>query len=126
MDWVNILELVFVILCAVTYGFMLYFKCKGNVTEAVSELVALAEATGLAGAEKMAQVVERLYEMVPGWLRKFLSRETLEKLAQSIYDWMRRYSDTREEKKATAAAARETVDAGSIAEMAGEVAADRG
>ena len=79
MNVFDILEIVIVALCAITYGFMLYFKVKGNVLGAVSELIALAEETGLAGSEKMAKVVDELYEKVPGPLKRVLNKECLEK-----------------------------------------------
>lgn len=41
MSVIDVLEMLIVIICAVTYGLMLYFKVKGNLTEGVSELIAL-------------------------------------------------------------------------------------
>lgn len=60
MDFLSVLEIIVVAICAITYGFMLFFKVRGNVLGAVSELIALAEASGLTGAEKMTQVVNGL------------------------------------------------------------------
>ena len=99
MNVFDILEIVIVALCAITYGFMLYFKVKGNVLGAVSELIALAEETGLAGSEKMAKVVDELYEKVPGPLKRVLNKECLEKIAQTIFDWMRRYTTEYQKKQ---------------------------
>lgn len=99
MNVFDILEIVIVALCATTYGFMLYFKVKGNILGAVSELIALAEETGLAGSEKMARVVDALYEKVPGPLKKILNKTCLEKMAQTIFDWMRRYTDEYQKKQ---------------------------
>ena len=99
MNVFDILEIVIVALCAITYGFMLYFKVKGNVLGAVSELIALAEETGLAGSEKMAKVVDELYEKVPGPLKRALNKECLEKIAQTIFDWMRRYTTEYQKKQ---------------------------
>ena len=99
MNVFDILEIVIVALCAITYGFMLYFKVKGNVLGAVSELIALAEETGLAGSEKMAKVVDELYEKVPGPLKRVLNKECLEKITQTIFDWMRRYTTEYQKKQ---------------------------
>lgn len=99
MNVFDILEIVIVALYAVTYGFMLYFKVKGNVLGAVSELIALAEETGLAGGEKMAKVVDELYEKVPGPLKRVLNKECLEKIAQTIFDWMRKYTTEYQKKQ---------------------------
>ena len=81
----DVLEIVVVVICAVTYGLMLYFKVKGNLMGGVSELVALAES--------MAQVVDAMFDKVPAPLKKILTKSCLEKIAQTIFDWMRRYSD---------------------------------
>ena len=94
MTAIEIVEIIIVLLCVAAYGFMLYFKVKGNVVGAVSELIALAEKTGLPGSEKMAQVVDALYAKVPAWLRKIFTKERLQDIAQWIFDWMRRYADT--------------------------------
>ena len=93
MSIIEVLEILIVIICAITYGLMLYFKVKGNLAEGVSELIALAEKTGLPGNEKMTQVVETMYERVPKWLKKILNKHELEKIAQWVFDWMRRYAD---------------------------------
>ena len=106
MNVFDILEIVIVALCAITYGFMLYFKVKVNVLGAVSELIALAEETGLAGSEKMAKVVDELYEKVPGPLKRVLNKECLEKIAQTIFDWMRRYTTEYQKKQEAPAPAK--------------------
>lgn len=93
MDFYNVLEIIVVAICAITYGFMLFFKVRGNVLGAVSELIALAEASGLTGAEKMAQVVNSLYTKIPVPLKKIFTPERLQKIAQTIFDWMRKYAD---------------------------------
>lgn len=93
MEFISILEIVVVVLCAITYGFMLFFKVRGNVLDAVSELIALAEASGLTGAEKMAQVVEALYKKIPKFMKKIFTQDRLQKIAQHIFDWMRRYAN---------------------------------
>lgn len=93
MDILHIIEIIIVVICAITYGLMLYFKVKGNITVAVSEFIALAEQTDMCGAEKMAQVVACLYDKVPKFFKRFLSEEKLEEIAQHIFDWMRKYAD---------------------------------
>lgn len=92
MSIMNILEIIVVIICAIIYGFMLYFKVKGNITEGISELIALAEKTGLPGNEKMSQVVDEMYKKVPMGFRKILNKKELEKLAQLVFDWMHKYA----------------------------------
>lgn len=93
MDFLSVLEIIVVAICAITYGFMLFFKVRGNVLGAVSELIALAEASGLTGAEKMSQVVNGLYLKIPAPLKKIFTPERLQSIAQTIFDWMRKYAD---------------------------------
>ena len=93
MDFLSVLEIIVVVICAITYGFMLFFKVRGNVLGAVSELIALAEASGLTGAEKMSQVVNGLYVKIPAPLKKIFTPERLQSIAQTIFDWMRKYAD---------------------------------
>lgn len=92
MDFLSVLEIIVVAICAITYGFMLFFKVRGNVLGAVSELIALAEASGLTGAEKMSQVVNGLY-VRSGPSEENLHPERLQSIAQTIFDWMRKYAD---------------------------------
>ena len=93
MDFLSVLEIIVVVICAITYGFMLFFKVRGNVLGAVSELIALAEASGVTGAEKMSQVVNGLYVKIPAPLKKIFTPERLQSIAQTIFDWMRKYAD---------------------------------
>ena len=41
MDFLSVLEIIVVAICAITYGFMLSLKVCGNVLGSVSELIAL-------------------------------------------------------------------------------------
>lgn len=93
MDFPAILGMVITIVCAVAIAFMFYFRVRGNVFAAVSELIAAAEMTGCTGVEKMRQVVAGLAQMVPAVMRTILTDERLEEIAQWIFDWMRRYAD---------------------------------
>ena len=93
MDTMNGITMILVVLCSVAIGVMLYFKVKGNVFAVVSELIAIAESTGLTGVEKMDQVVEGLYALVPKAFRGILTISKLESIAQYIFDWMRKYAD---------------------------------
>jgi len=94
MTFLEIADIALIVLCAITYGLQIYFKVKSNVVEAVSELIALAETTGLAGHDKMMMVVEGLFKKIPKPLQSVLTKDKLETLAQHIFNWMRRYADT--------------------------------
>lgn len=93
MEIMNVVALCLAVICSVVIGVMLYFKVRGNVFAVVSELIALAEATGLTGVEKMDQVVLGLYDLVPKPFRSILTLPRLEAIAQGIFNWMRRYAD---------------------------------
>lgn len=93
MSFLSALEIIMVAVCVIACGFVLFFKVRGNVFSAVSELIALAEATGLTGSEKMSRVVDCLYAMIPTALKKVFTTERLQKIAQTIFDWMRKYAD---------------------------------
>lgn len=95
MEIAEIIVIVLVVICAIIYGLMLYFRVKGNLTGAVSEFIALAEQSGYTNPEKMALVVDSMFEMVPKFLRKVLNKSCLEKIAQKIYDWMKRFHEER-------------------------------
>lgn len=92
MTTMQIVDIVVFVLCIVVYVVMAYFRVRGNVVEMVAELIAAAETTGLAGSEKMAQVVARLAEIVPAPLKGFLTEKMLQSIAQRIFDWMKQYA----------------------------------
>lgn len=89
----EIVQIVLTVLCAIGYGIMFYYKVRGNVFAAVSELIAKAEELDFTGSEKMSTVVCGLYDMIPKPLRTVFTTERLEVIAQFIFDWMRRYAD---------------------------------
>ena len=93
MEIANIISIVVTALFAGAIALAFYFKVHGNVLAAVTALIAAAEATGLTGAEKMAQVVAQLSDKIPAVLKGLLSKERLEKIAQWIFDRMREYAD---------------------------------
>ena len=127
MNALKIVEIIIILLCVIVYGFMLYFKVKGNVVGAVSELIVLAEKTGLSGSEKMAQVVDALYSKIPAFLRKTFTKDRLKDIAQWVFDWMQKYADTYAEKSkddASEAELKETaiaVSTEAVAELVSEL-----
>jgi len=92
MTTMQIVDIVVFVLCIIGYAVLIYFKVRGNLVEAVSELIAAAEKTGLAGSDKMAMVVAQLANMVPAPLKGFLTEKMLQTLAQHIFDWMKQYA----------------------------------
>ena len=93
MNYTQIISIVAYVACVAIFAVALYFKVKGNVVGAVSELIAMAETTELAGKEKMALVVSQLYNQIPAPFKGILTESTLESIAQWIFDWMRKYAN---------------------------------
>lgn len=130
MSFLEIADIILIVLCVLAYAAKAYFQVRGNVLGAVSELVALAEETGLAGREKMAQVVDGLFQQIPSPLRKIFTKERIEDIAQKIFTWMRRYADTYAEVTAVATSEEEREEkmgeaiSALNAEAAAEVASD--
>ena len=91
MNWISI---VLGIAVFIVGGLVAYFSTKSSLTSMVSYLIAQAENTALTGSEKMAQVVAILYDKVPDIFKKILTKDTLEKIAQTIFDYMKEYAKT--------------------------------
>lgn len=89
MDW---FEIVLSVIVFIVGGFVAYFGTKSSITSMVSYLIAQAEKTALTGSEKMQLVVSELYTKVPAVLKKLFTLETLEKIAQAIFDCMKEYA----------------------------------
>ena len=75
------------------FAWGLYNRTKGNAAAAASSLIASAEETGLLGPEKMALVVDRLYDMIPASFKTILNKQTLQVIAQKIFDYMKKYAN---------------------------------
>ena len=89
----KIILIVSIVLNIGIFAWGLYCKTKGNAAAAASSLIANAEETGLLGPEKMALVVDWLYDMIPTPFRQILNKATLQILAQKIFDYMKKYTN---------------------------------
>lgn len=88
----EIINIVLVVLCAAVYGISMYFKTKGKCSEAATELIALIESSGLIGREKMAYVVEQILTMIPAPLKTVFTADRVERIAQEVFDNMKKYA----------------------------------
>ena len=93
MTYLEVVDILLVVLCVCVYAVMLYLKVKGDASETIVELIALMEESGFAGAEKMTNVVDFLYARIPVAFRMILTKPRLEELAQEIFGWMRAYAN---------------------------------
>lgn len=89
----EIILIVSIVLNIAIFAWGLYNRTKGNAAAAASSLIASAEETGLLGPEKMALVVDRLYDMIPASFKTILNKQTLQVIAQKIFDYMKKYAN---------------------------------
>ena len=92
METSQIINIVLVVLCAAAYGVQLYFKTRGSVFESASQLISEIESSGWLGAEKMAFVVSKLFELIPAPLKTVFTESRLQELAQQVFDNMKQYA----------------------------------
>ncbi len=86
---INIIAVVgMVILGAVA----VYYRANAKLQEKVTELIDQAEGMYTdakePGGKRFEWVVERLYSIIPAWLKPLLTRQAVGKIVQSVFDWM--------------------------------------
>ena len=112
MEFQNILNLLQTVFSLIVAGIALYLKFSTKaqtkakeVQEVISEITARAviyireaeenyKDTTKAGGEKFAQVVDRLYVLVPEGLNKIVTREMIEEIVQSTFNEIEEYART--------------------------------
>ena len=92
MNFIEIVNIVIIVLCSAVFGVMMYFRTKGSATASAAEFIALIETSGLIGKDKMAFVVSKLCEMIPFPFRSIFTPERLEQIAQEVFDNMKKYA----------------------------------
>lgn len=112
MEFQNILNLLQTVFSLIVAGIALYLKFSTKaqtkakeVQEVISEITARAviyireaeenyKDTTKAGGEKFAQVVDKLYALVPEGLNKIVTREMIEEIVQSTFNEIEEYART--------------------------------
>ena len=112
MEFQNILNLLQTVFSLIVAGIALYLKFSTKaqtkakeVQEVISEISARAviyireaeenyKDTTKAGGEKFAQVVDKLYALVPEGLNKIITREMIEEIVQSTFNEIEEYART--------------------------------
>lgn len=112
MEFQTILNLLQTIFSLIVAGIALYLKFSTKaqtkakeVQEVISEITARAviyireaeenyKDTTKAGGEKFAQVVDKLYALVPEGLNKIVTREMIEEIVQSTFNEIEEYART--------------------------------
>ncbi len=97
----EILNIVLTVLVVAMGAYSTYLSTGKDIYSKVSYLINEAKNLDLIGKEKMALVVEQLYNIVPLPWKKFLTKEKLESIAQGVYDNMNAFAQKNKNKDAT-------------------------
>ena len=90
-----IIEVVAVVLIVFAMGFM---KLKEELSVDIVKLIAEAETKPLTGAEKMKWLVETVYDTTIPLAKAYFTKDRIQKLAQMIFDNIRKYADRYKER----------------------------
>ena len=98
MDFNEILNIVLVILGVVITFVTYYFKVKNKLQDAVNRSINNAEQEGVSGEDKMNQVVNDLYSLVPIAYKGIFNKEFIQKLVQKAFDKIEEYANKQNKK----------------------------
>ena len=99
MDFNEILNIVLVVLGVVITFVTYYFKVKNKLQDAVNGSINNAEQEGVSGEDKMNQVVNDLYSLVPIAYKGIFNKEFIQKLVQKAFDKIEEYAEKQVNKK---------------------------
>ena len=99
MNWNEILNIVLVVLGVVITFVTYYFKVKNKLQDAVNGSINNAEQEGVSGEDKMNQVVNDLYSLVPIAYKGIFNKEFIRKLVQKAFDKIEEYANKKVNKK---------------------------
>lgn len=99
MNWNEILNIVLVVLGVVITFVTYYFKVKNKLQDAVNGSINNAEQEGISGEDKMNQVVNDLYSLVPVAYKGIFNKEFIRKLVQKAFDKIEEYANKQVNKK---------------------------
>lgn len=99
MNWNEILNIVLVVLGVVITFVTYYFKVKNKLQDAVNGSINNAEQEGVSGEDKMNQVVNDLYSLVPIAYKGIFNKEFIKKLVQKAFDKIEEYANKQVNKK---------------------------
>lgn len=98
MNWNEILNIVLVVLGVVITFVTYYFKVKNKLQDAVNGSINNAEQEGVSGEDKMNQVVNDLYSLVPVAYKGIFNKEFIRKLVQKAFDKIEEYANKQNKK----------------------------
>lgn len=95
----EILNITLIVLTLLSTLVGYYYKIKENILKEINGLINNAEDGESIGADKMNQVVDNLYKLVPVAYRGILNRNVLEKMVQMAFDKIEEYAKKQVNKK---------------------------
>ena len=98
MDFNEILNIVLVLIGVVITFVTYYFKVKNKLQDAVNGSINNAEKEGVSGEDKMNQVVNDLYSLVPIAYKGIFNKEFIQKLVQKAFDKIEEYANKQNKK----------------------------
>lgn len=99
MNLNEILNIVLIVLTILSTLIGYYFKIKEKISKEINGLINNAEDGESIGADKMNQVVDNLYKLVPIAYRGILNKNVLEKMVQLAFDKIEEYAKKQVNKK---------------------------
>ena len=98
MDFNEILNIVLVLIGVVITFVTYYVKVKNKLQDAVNGSINNAEQEGVSGEDKMNQVVNDLYSLVPIAYKGIFNKEFIQKLVQKAFDKIEEYANKQNKK----------------------------
>ena len=98
MDFNEILNIVLVLIGVLITFVTYYFKVKNKLQDAVNGSINNAEQEGVSGEDKMNQVVNDLYSLVPIAYKGIFNKEFIQKLVQKAFDKIEEYANKQNKK----------------------------
>lgn len=98
MSFNEILNIILVVLGVIITFVTYYFKIKNKLQDAVNGSINDAEQEGVSGEDKMNQVVNELYSLVPIAYRAIFTKDFIQKLVQKAFDKIEEYAKKQNKK----------------------------
>lgn len=87
-----IINIILVVIGVIITLFTYYFQIKSKLQEAVNGKINDAEVQGVKGEDKINQVVNELYNIVPKAYRCVFTKEFIKTLTQKAFDKIEEYA----------------------------------
>lgn len=95
----EIINIALIVLTIISTLIGYYFKIKDRILKEINGMINDAEDGESIGVDKMSQVVDNLYKLVPIAYRGILNKNVLEKMVQMAFDKIEEYAKKQVNKK---------------------------